>query len=115
MSTTKTAKVEISIDGFSKYMMSWFDYNKWTVNSNALLADSLKVLEPYIISFKKFIDGEWFSTILYLLILLIILRIGYRSIVCPLYCFMWRLVFCFIDSGRRSVNHHRGRNDDYYL
>ena len=37
MSTTKTAKKEISIDGFSKYMMSWFDYNKWTVNSNALL------------------------------------------------------------------------------
>jgi hypothetical protein len=113
--SASTAKTTISIDGFFKYMMSWFDSDKWSVNSTNIMVDSLKWIKPYFDAVKSFTEGEWFSTVIYLLILLIVIRIGYRSIICPLYCLMWRFLFCFIDSGRRSVNYHKRHNDDYYL
>jgi len=97
MSAKQSTKVPSpSVNGFIEFLSNWLRSDQWAVNGVDLGTRAFKPLKPILDSGYNFVQSEWFITFFYLAILLIISRICYRTIICPIYCFLWRLVFCFI-------------------
>jgi hypothetical protein len=65
-------------------------------------------ISPYLTTIIAFLSS-WMSFFMIILWILIIWHFSYKLIIQPLYCYLWRLIFCLVNSGKRSVNYHQVR------
>ena len=68
-------------------------------------------VSPYIAPIFTFLSS-WMSFFMVILWILIIWHFSYKLVIQPLYCYLWRLIFCLVNSGKRSVDYHKSRYGD---
>ena len=66
---------------------------------------------PYLKPLFTFLSS-WMSFFMVVLWILIIWHFSYKLVIQPLYCYLWRLIFCLVNSGKRSVVYHKSRFGD---